>query len=348
MAKWTRRGIIASTLAVSGALHAERSAIVSVRRRPSHNAAGAARIDVHQHFLPPEFLAALERHGKSAWAPAPWSEPGALDLMDDNHIQLGILSLSTPGPHLGNDAEARVLARQVNESLAALVHKRPDRFGMFASLPLPDIDGSLEAIRHGYDTLSADGVILLANNQGIYLGDPMFEPVMEELNRRSAIALVHPGPLPGPPAKGIHPSLADFLLDTTRAAINLASHGITRRYPAIRFILSHGGGFLPYAADRITSLSHIIADEVDTNQMQDAFKSFYFDTALSGSPTALPALTAFARPGHILFGSDWPYCPSPTVGKFTLALDAYDSFDDARHTAINYRNAQALFPRLVA
>ena len=306
----------------------------------------AARIDVHQHLLPPEFLAALERHGMSAWAPAAWSAEGALAMMDERDIATGVLSLSTPGPNLGDDAEGRVLARQVNERLAELVKGRPDRFGMFASVPLPDVDGALEAIRHAYDDLSPDGVILLANNRGVYLGDPAFDPVMEELNRRSAVVFVHPGPIPGPPAKGIHPSLADFLLDTTRAAISLVSNGIPRRYPKLRIILSHAGGFLPYAAYRIAELSNVINAKVDADQMLSDLSSFYFDTALSGSPTALPSLLAFARPGHVLFGSDWPYCPSKTVGFFTHGLDAYQGLDAAGHAAINRTNAEGLFPRL--
>ena len=308
----------------------------------------ASRIDVHQHLLPPEFLAALERHGMSAWAPFKWSAEGALAMMDDHRIATGILSLSTPGPHLGDDAEARILTLQVNERIAGLVKNRPDRFGMFASLPLPDIDGSLEAVRHAYDDLSTDGVILLANNKGVYVGDPVFDPVMEELDRRGAVILIHPGPLPGPPAKGIHPSLADFLLDTTRAAINLTANGIKHRFPRLRIILSHAGGFLPYAAYRISSLSGVVNPRVDADAMLADLSGFYFDTALSGSPTVLPSLLDFARPGRILFGSDWPYCPEKTVGFFTDHLDGYDALDAAGHAAINRGNAEVLFPRLAA
>jgi len=213
-------------------------------------------------------------------------------------------------------------------------------------VPLPDIDGALQAIAYAYDHLSTDGVILLANNAGVYVGDPAFDPVMEELNRRSAVVFIHPGPIAGPPAKGIHPSLADFLLDTTRAAINMVNHGILRRYPKLRIILSHAGGFLPYAAYRIANLSHVIHDEVDPAAMLTDLSSFYFDTALSGSPTVLPSLLEFARPGHVLFGSDWPYCPEKTVGVFTDMLQSYQGLDATGHAAINRGSAEMLFPRL--
>ncbi len=349
MAGWARRSIIGMGLAVSAAT----TGWTQDARRKTRSSGGgrdrtssAARIDVHQHLLPPEFLAALDRHGMRAWAPAAWSSEGALAMMDEHEIATGVLSLSTPGPNLGDDAEGRVLTRQVNERLAELRKGRPDRFGMFASVPLPDVDGSLQAIRHAYDDLSTDGVILLANNRGVYLGDPAFDPVMEELNRRSAVILVHPGPIPGAPVKGIHPSIEDFLLDTTRAATNMVYNGIPRRFPKLRIILSHAGGFLPYASHRIANLSHVVHPSVNADEMLNDLSSFYFDTALSGSPTALPSLLAFARPGRVLFGSDWPYCPTQTVGVFTEHLDAYQGLDAAGHAAINRNNAEVLFPRL--
>lgn len=344
MPGWTRRALIGTGFA-AGAIGVRGAA---APRQRADGQTAAARIDVHQHLLPPEFLAALAKHGMSAWAPAAWSAEGAIAMMDAHQIATGVLSLSTPGPHLGDAAEAKVLTRQVNERLAGLVKSHPDRFGMFASVPLPDVDGALEAIAYAYDHLATDGVILLANSRGTYLGDPSFDPVMAELDRRSAVVLVHPGPLPGaPPVAGIHPSLADFLLDTTRAAINLVSHGVPRRYPRLRMILSHGGGFLPYAAYRIANLSSVIDAKVDSTAMLRDLSNFYFDTALTGSPTALPSLMSFARPERVLFGSDWPYCPDKTVGYFTGNLDADAAMSPAAHAAVNRTNAEALFPRLV-
>lgn len=345
MSGWTRRALLGTGLALGGGL--TRPALAADRAvERKTDMAGASRIDVHQHLLPPEFLAALDKHGMSAWAPQKWSAAGALAMMDEHRIATGILSLSTPGPHLGDDAEARVLARQVNERQAELVKSRPDRFGMFACVPLPDVDGALEAVRHAYDDLSTDGVILLANNKGVYAGDPAFDPLMEELNRRSAVVFIHPGPIPGPPAKGIHVSLADFLLDTTRATINMVQNGTPRRFPKLKIILSHAGGFVPYAAYRIAALSNVIDASVEPERVLADLSSFYFDTALSGSPTALPSLMAFAKPGRVLFGSDWPYCPAKTVSFITDQFDAYDGLDAQGHEAINRRNAERLFPRL--
>jgi 6-methylsalicylate decarboxylase len=343
--EWTRRAFVGAGVLASGSILTEATAAAAATPDKG-SARGADRIDVHQHLLPPEFLAALERHGMSAWAPEKWSADGALAMMDDNDIATGILSLSTPGPNLGDDNEGRQLSKQVNERLAELVKSRPDRFGMFASVPLPDIDGSLEAIRHAYDDLSTDGVILLASTRGTYLGAPTWEPVMAELNRRDAVVLVHPGPIPGAPVPGVHPALEDFLLDTTRAATSLVLNGVPRRYPKIRFILSHAGGFVPYAAYRISNLANFVDPKVDSAALLSDLSNFYFDTALSGSPTVLPALTAFAKPSRVLFGSDWPYAPDKTVRYFTGMLDGYKGLDQSSKASINRANAEALFPRL--
>ena len=313
------------------------------------------RIDVHQHFLPPEFVTALNGHtsGVPGWKPEwglpSWSAKGALAMMDEHETATGVLSLSTPGTHFGDNAEALALATTVNEVHAELVKDRPDRFGMFATVPLPDVDGSLAVISHAFDDLNADGVVLLANAQGTYLGDPSFEPVMAELDRRAAVVFVHPGSLPSPPVDGVHPAMADFLLDTTRATINLVLRGIPRRYPRLKIILSHGGGFVPYAAYRIAHVAGgnpMLSTGVGQEQILEDLASFYFDTAMAGSPTALPSLLAFASPSRILFGSDWPYVPAEGVTYFTDFLDAADGLDQAGHDAINRTNAEGLLPRL--
>ena len=138
---------------------------------------------------------------------------------------------------------------------------------------------------------------------------------------------------------------ADFLLDTTRAAYLLVRGGIVRRYPGIRVILSHAGGFVPYASHR---MAVAIAGETGRSPLDvlDDFRSFYFDTALSSSPAALPTLLAFARPGHILFGSDWPFAPTRAGQYFANGLD--DTLGPAALMAVNRTNATALFPRLAA
>ena len=312
------------------------------------------RIDLHQHLVPRGYREAFAAADGGHRLP-PWSPASALATMDGHAIATGVLSLSTPGTHFGDDGDARRLTTQVNEVTAELVKDRPDRFGMFATLPLPDVDGALTALAHAYDDLHTDGVVLLANHRGTYLGDPLFDPVFAELDRRDALVLVHPAALPGAAVPGLSAAVADFLLDTTRAAANLVLHQVPARYPNVRMILSHAGGFVPYAAHRIANLigaNDLVTprEQLDPGLDQEAvlhgLRSFWFDTALSGSPTALPSLLAFARPDRVVFGSDWPFAPTEAVGLFADGLDAYLDPATDMPTAIGRGNAEALIPRL--
>jgi predicted TIM-barrel fold metal-dependent hydrolase len=324
---------------------------------------------VHQHIIAPAYRDHLAANGiisPSGTDLPRWSAEGALAMMDDNEISTGILSVSTPGVHLGDDAEALRLARTVNEFSAELVRSRPDRFGFFASVPLPDVDGALKTVAHAFDELGADGVILLANVRGQYLGDARFDPLLAELDARGAVALVHPSDLPGPGVPGIGPAAADYLLDTTRTAIDLVRSGAVTRYPRIRFILAHAGGFLPYAAHRIAGwlaaygvqdrpfrhnadeqTVRVLADEAMSrlDRVLDQLSSFYFDVALSSTPAALPSLLAFAKPGHVLYGSDSPFARDVAVRYYADGLDNYE-LDEAQRRAIDRESAELLFPRL--
>ncbi len=309
------------------------------------------RIDVHQHIVPPTYAAWLHAKGASdaaGRALPDWSAEGALAVMEQHDIATAILSVSTPGVRLdpgprGVD-EARAKAREVNEFSARVVRDHPGRFGFFATVTLPDVDGALAELAYAFDVLGAAGVILLANTHGRYLGDPADEPLLAELDRRAAVILVHPSVLPGPAVPGVPPFAADFLLDTTRAAYRLVQSGAVRRHPNLKLILSHAGGFLPYASHRL--MAAMLAEGGRSPvEILDDLQSFYFDTALSGSPATLPSLLAFAKPGHVLFGSDWPFAPAPAVSYFTGQLDAYAALGADGHAAIDRDNAAALFPK---
>jgi 6-methylsalicylate decarboxylase len=312
-----------------------------------------ARIDTHHHIVPPQYRDWLLSRGETAGGmPVPrWDVDTDLAFMDSQGIRTAIMSVSTPGTHLGDDAEATTWARKVNDYAAEIAKDRPDRYGFFATLTLPDVDGALNEAARALDELGADGIVLLANHRGVYLGDPAFEPLMAELGRRGTTVFVHPSELPGPLVPGLPPYAADFLLDTTRAAMNLVLSGTTARHPGIRFILSHGGGFLPYAAHRIALALQAhqqvggVQPVMDHETILAELRRFYFDTALSANPDTLPTLLTFADPTHITFGSDFPYASPEMSAYFTRQLDAYPLDDDQR-TAINHGNAQTLFPRL--
>ncbi|WP_329288671.1 amidohydrolase family protein [Streptomyces pseudovenezuelae] len=305
------------------------------------------RIDVHQHVIPPLYRDALTKAGiveAGGRALPDWSPEAALDTMDLLGTSTAVLSVSTPGTgFLTDPAEAADLARRLNDHSAALAGQHPDRFGWFATLPMPDTAASVKEAQRALTELGADGVTLLANSNGTYLGADGQDALWQTLDELGAVVFVHPADLPAPPVDGIPPFAADFLLDTTRAAYLLVRSGVVRSRPGIRFILSHAGGFVPYASHR---MAVALANDTGRSPLDvlDDFRSFYFDTALSSSPAALPTLLAFARPGHVLFGSDWPFAPAPAGQYFASGLDT--GVDPGTLAAVNHTNAEALFPRL--
>lgn len=301
------------------------------------------RIDTHQHVVPPRYEEWLKEKGiRPGGVDVPdWSESAALEFMDGHGIQTGILSLSTPGVHFGDDREARRWAREINVLCADLQDRRPDRFGTFATLPMPDVDGAIEEAAYALDVLKADGIVLIANYEGHYLGDEKFVPLLEFLHEREAVVFVHPGELPAEPVPGIPTFTADFLLDTTRTAISLILSGAMQKYANIRFILAHAGGFVPYIAYRIllTMAKEGLAPNLDV------LKQFYYDIALSATPAALPSLLEVADPDHITYGSDFPFAPPIAVDFINGQYDKYP-LDPALRAAIDRGNSEALFPRL--
>lgn len=301
------------------------------------------RIDLHHHALGPDVVAAMREHG----LPTPalqWSLPETLDMMDANGIDAAVISNVAPCDVLGDAAAARRLARRLNEAAAEVATAHPDRFGFFALLPPPDVDGALAEAGHALDELGADGVVLLPHGGDRYLGNAEFDPVFEELNRRGAVALVHPADLPQGCAPDVPAVFADYLLDTTRAAVNLITSGTLTRYPDVSVVLSHAGGFLPYAGTRIEIAAGLLAG-VDQATVWEAIRRFHYDLALS-VPAALPSLLAAVDPTHLLYGTDWSGVPAAVVEQVTRALDEVELLDEPTREAVSRDNALRLLPRL--
>ncbi|OFZ98247.1 MAG: hypothetical protein A3H35_19940 [Betaproteobacteria bacterium RIFCSPLOWO2_02_FULL_62_17] len=311
----------------------------------------AHRIDVHCHIIPEFYLETLiaSGHGTTSGASPAWSPEIALGVMDKYGIASSITSISYPGVHFGDDLAARALARRCNDFAAGMGVQWPGRFGAFAVLPLPDVAGAVAELAHALDQSGMDGVVLLASYMGKYLGDPGFDPLMVELDRRNAVAFVHPGMHPsslqvGLPWPGF---VMEFLFDTTRAAVNLMFSGVIERYPRIRFVLAHAGGLVPYFAWRL-SVAPLISTRVPQwtrEKVLAGLRHFWYDTALSPGPETMGSLTAVAEPSRILFGSDWPYAPAAITAESVKSLNQAGLLCASERAAIERGNALSLFPR---
>jgi predicted TIM-barrel fold metal-dependent hydrolase len=209
---------------------------------------------------------------------------------------------------------------------------------------MPYVDAALEQVRYAYEVLGAHGVILIPQSRGRYLGDPSYDPLFAELDRRCAVVLVHPMMLPGTPVAEPPAVLADFLLDTTRGAVNLMLTSTLDRYPNISFILSHAGGFLPYAASRVVALGQRFYG-LPPERVEGYLQRFYYDLALA-APSALPSLLAAVPPSQLLFGTDWCAASAEPVAVCTDGLDRSKWVPEEARAMINRANALRLLPGL--
>lgn len=316
------------------------------------------RIDTHHHIVPSFYAAFLETRGiRPGGIPVPqWSPAKALRVMDRLAVRTSVLSVSTPGAWFGDVAESRRWARDLNEHTAGVVADHPRRFGFFATLTLPDVEGAIAEAEYALDTLQADGIVVLANNEGRYLHDPSFRPLLEFLDHRRCVVFVHPGELPAPAVQGIPTFTADFLLDTTRAAIGLILSGALEEFANIRWILAHAGGFLPYISYRVlltmlrqegklSQAKAMLRREQEVPKRLDLIRRFWFDTALSSSPAAFPSLLEAADPTRVVYGSDYPFAPARAAQFLNTVYEEQRLDRDVRRN-IDHRNAEALFPRL--
>jgi 6-methylsalicylate decarboxylase len=305
-------------------------------------------IDVHHHFSPPAYaeITALKKVAPAAMAG--WSPQKTIEDMDQAGVATAMNSIVAPGVWFGDPDQARRLARDSNEYAAKLVSDFPGRFGNFATLPLPDIEGSLREIEYAFDVLKVDGVMLFTSYNDKWLGDPFFAPVFEELNRRQAVVFTHPTTnaccanlLPG-----ISSAEIEYGTDTTRAIVRMVYSGAAKQYPNMRMIFSHGGGTMPYLIGRFVNRvarAHENTGERQQHDFQAEVAKFYYDTAQTFNPVPMTALKHVVPTSQILFGTDYPYRSST---ENTVGLTESKAFDPEELAAIKSKNALNLLPRL--
>lgn len=306
------------------------------------------RIDVHHHPSPPSYLAARFERDKQYAPQKNWTVGKSLEDMDKGGVATALLSL----PHSvqiwpGDVDEGRRLAREWNEFMATLARDHPGRFGVFAALPILDIDGSLREIEYAFDTLRADGVALMTNIGDRWLGDPHYAPAFEELNRRGAVLYTHPV---APNCcrdllEELNDSVIEYGADTNRAIGKVLFGGSAARFPRIRFIFSHAGGTLPYSAYRFLRQYRNAPEEVKARMpdgLKAALNKFYYDTANTANVYAMASFTKLISVSQLMFGTDFPF---GNAAGDALAL-AECGFTEAELKAIEYENAQGLLPRL--
>ncbi|MCF8395685.1 MAG: amidohydrolase [Melioribacteraceae bacterium] len=325
------------------------------------------RIDVHHHIFPKNYVDALKSAGvkNTLGVDFPnWTPETSLKTMNKNGIKLAILSITAPGVYFPNikfsQGFSEDLARMTNETIAETKKKYPERFGGFATIPLLNIDASIKELNYALDRLHLDGVCLMTNYNGKYLGDELFEPFFKELNRKKVVVYIHPTD-PGEQFNtelNFPNALIEAPFDTTRTVANLMYSGTLDRYPDIKYILSHGGGTLPFLAWRVAMIKYAQKDKRPPvlRSMYDFLlkgrpekglqhlKKMYFDTALVSGEYALKPLLHFADSKHIVFGSDFCVAKLAPVIIKNIAKDG--GFTDNELDDMEFNNCLRLFPAL--
>jgi len=327
---------------------------------PAGSSAQTTRvIDCHHHFVSPAFLKALtakEGHkteGFTSFFPLglwkDYSPAKDIEVMDRDGVATSLISCTAPGVWFGNPDEARGLARELNEYGAKMASDYKGRYGLLAVLPIPRVDESLKEIEYAFDTLKADGVGVLTSYGNHWLGDPAFQPIFDELNRRKAVVYTHPidAPCCQDLMQGVNPTTLEYPTDTARAILSLLSTNAATRYADIRFIFSHAGGTMPSVIDRIgvgnpDTIAANLRGTPEPNSRLYHLRRFYYDTAQSTNTVQMQALKTIAGASQIVFGTDYPF--GATAAKHVQGLrECGLSAEELQ--AVYTSNALRLFPK---
>lgn len=295
----------------------------------------AQMVDVHSHIILPEYREVLKAHGAELEETFPlpeWNVERHIAFMDSAGIRTAVLTMPAPQPYYGDAGESAACIRRVNEVSAEIKQRYPERFKFCASLPLPDVEAAIREAVYALDTLGADGVKLATNSRGQYLGDEALDPLMEILNERHAVVILHPHrPTPYPKEIIATTPLAmyEYPAETTRAVVNMLARNVLVRYPNLKVVVPHCGSFLPLALPRMKSIlpAMVMQGYMQPIDWEGNLSRLYFD--LAGNPTmeVLRSLLTLTTPDHILYGSDYPYLPDAVLKanlqrlKQTLASD---------------------------
>ncbi|MBR3014781.1 MAG: amidohydrolase [Bacteroidaceae bacterium] len=292
-------------------------------------------LDVHSHLITPEYRAVLEQHGMQLdeGFPLPaWSVEQHLMDMNTIGIATSVITMPAPQPYFGDVEEAKRIIRQNNEAAATLKAQYKARFLFCASLPLPDVNAAIEEAVYALDSLDANGIKLSTNVYGQYLGDPALDSLMEVLNERSAVIILHPckpSPYNDDLMKGVPLAMSEYLAETTRAVSNMITHNVLSRYPNLRVVVPHCGAYLPLAIPRMKSIHPAVqnAGLVGDIDWDTQLSRLYYDLAGAVSIPTIKMMLTITEPNHLLYGSDYPYVAADVL-KRKLGILRMDLLND--------------------
>jgi aminocarboxymuconate-semialdehyde decarboxylase len=289
-------------------------------------------IDTHTHILTQETAALLTKAGAKVTITPDDADNAAFDVvgtvyrpfptggfdiarrlkdMDAAGVDVHVLS-ATPQTYLYSQGEelSTTLAAIQNDQMAKHIAAHPDRFMGIATLPMASPTRAADELKRAMSKLRLRGAMFASNVKGVNLDDPSFEPLWATAQELGAFMFVHPNNVAGADRLKSY-YLANLIgnpLDTTIAAACLYFGGVMDRYPKLKVMLAHGGGFTPYQAARWEH-GWAVRPEPKKNvakQPVDIAKRFYYDTILHSAPV-LEFMIAQVGVDRVMLGSDYPY-----------------------------------------
>jgi predicted TIM-barrel fold metal-dependent hydrolase len=319
------------------------------------NTAPRRIIDVHHHIMPPFYI---HEHRRDQMKVGPgitnifeWTPQLSIERMDASGVATSILSISTPGTWFGQVEEGRRLTRQVNEYAAKLCRDYPGRFGLFAAIPLADVDGSLKEIEYAFEILKADGIGIMTSYSSLPPGMKEFEPVFTELNRRKAIVFMHRTVPSCCMNLRDGPGDKEFVIDDLRALNSLLTSGTLARNPDMTLIHAHGDKTLPWLAHHVgggggeggRGGNPPWAPQGVIAQLQKV----YVDTAGNTQDTMDDLRDLGMLGNRVMFGTDNPYGGQNAVAGNLQRLVGF-KLTQIELDAIGRETAVRLFPKFRA
>jgi aminocarboxymuconate-semialdehyde decarboxylase len=300
-------------------------------------------LDFHNHFYPPEYLDAI-RKGPSNVKVTIDSEgnpllhyPGDYNVAVPGHrdiayrmevlrqtgVEMQVITLTTPGTHIEENKRAAELARITNDALARIVNEHPRQFTSLATLPLNDPSASVAEMERAFG-LGFRGAMLFSNVNGEALSSEKFWPLYELASEKKAVIYIHPTSPVGVEAMTDYwlMPLVGFTFDTTLAASKLVFSGVLKRFPGIRWVLTHMGGAIPYLSERLDRGYEAFTEcRANIDQPPSHYlRQMYYDT-VNFNPEAIKFAIGFAGVDHILAGSDYPHLIG-SIEKMKSSIDA--------------------------
>lgn len=312
------------------------------------------KVDFHSHYLSKtyyEYLDKYEGPEPDSFPTPKWDIESHIAQMDTLGVAFSLITVSSPNLSRADRKTEAQMVHKINLEGKEYVDAYPDRLGLFASLPLPHVEESIEEAKFALDELNADGFGLSTHYAGVYLGDPKYDELMSFLNSRKAVIAVHPvepSAVPSGMNENVPIPAMEFFMDTTRTFLYMVTNNLFERFPDIRWIFPHAGAFLSILSDRMGGFAVVMKQKQPDLPLdfKNDMRHVYFDVAGFCLQKQLSGLLKDVTADNLLYGSDAPYTPNIACVALSGGLEQFNEISDEDSKKMFYKNAVSLIPRL--